>query len=293
MTELTGKVAIVTGGSAGIGLGIAAGLVREGARVVIADIDEVAGKQALAALGENASFWHTDVADQQQLRDLVDHVASTHSRLDIMINNAGIGGANHPRLLDDDRTQSASGNAERVLDDDLSDFHQVMGIDLLGVMAGTREAARVMKDNGGGSVVNISSIGGMNASSGNWAYHVAKSSVIMFTKCAAIDLGEHNIRVNAIAPGNIETDILGRNQGAGVPDEKRAEFTRSIREFIISRQPLKLQGKVEDIAQAVLFFVTDRSRYVTGTLMPVDAGLSAGTPRSAGGIEGLRKQAQG
>lgn len=277
MTELTGKVAIVTGGSAGIGLGIAAGLVREDAHVVIADIDDVAGQQALAALGANASFWHTDVSDQQQLRDLVDHVASAHGRLDIMINNAGIGGANHPRLLDDD----------------LSDFHQVMGIDLLGVMAGTREAARVMKDNGGGSVVNISSIGGMNASSGNWTYHVAKSSVIMFTKCAAIDLGEHNIRVNAIAPGNIETDILGRNQGAGVPDEKRAEFTRSIREFIISRQPLKLQGKVEDIAQAVLFFVTDRSRYVTGTLMPVDAGLSAGTPRSSGGIEGLRKQAQG
>ena len=281
MTELTGKIAIVTGGSKGIGLGIAAGLVREGAKVVLADIDVEAGQQALATLGANASFWHTDVADQQQLRDLVDHVAATHGRLDIMINNAGIGGANHPRLLDDD----------------LSDFHQVMGIDLLGVMAGTREAARVMKDNngggGGGSIVNISSIGGMNASSGNWTYHVAKSSVIMFTKCAAIDLGEHNIRVNAIAPGNIETDILGRNQGTGVPDEKREEFTRSIREFIISRQPLKLQGKVEDIAQAVLFFVSDRSRYVTGTLMPVDAGLSAGTPRSPGGIEALRKQAQG
>jgi NAD(P)-dependent dehydrogenase (short-subunit alcohol dehydrogenase family) len=277
MTELAGKVAIVTGGSAGIGLGVALRLTKEGARVVLADIDEVAGRQAVSALGADTSFWHTDVADQQHLRDLVDHVATTFGRLDIMINNAGIGGANHPRLLDDD----------------LSDFHQVMGIDLLGVMAGTREAARVMKDNGGGSIVNISSIGGMNPSSGNWTYHVAKSSVIMFTKCAAIDLGEHNIRVNAIAPGNIETDILGRNQGAGVADEKRAEFTAAVRQFIISRQPLKLQGHVEDIAQAVLFFVTDRSRYVTGTLLPVDAGLSAGVPRSAGGIEALRKQAEG
>jgi NAD(P)-dependent dehydrogenase (short-subunit alcohol dehydrogenase family) len=279
MTELAGKIAIVTGGSAGIGLGIAAGLVREGAKVVIADINAESGAQAVEALGNNASFWRTDVSDQQQLRDLVDHVGADFGRLDIMINNAGIGGANHPRLLDDD----------------LSDFHQVMGIDLLGVMAGTREAARVMKNNGGGSIVNISSIGGMNASSGNWTYHVAKSSVIMFTKCAALDLGEHNIRVNAIAPGNIETDILGRNQGEGVADDKRAAFTAAVRQYIISRQSLKLQGKVEDIAQAVLFFVTDRSRYVTGTLLPVDAGLSAGTPRSAsaGGIEALKKQTQG
>jgi NAD(P)-dependent dehydrogenase (short-subunit alcohol dehydrogenase family) len=114
----------------------------------------------------------------------------------------------------------------------------------------------------------------------------------MFTKCAAIDLGEYNIRVNAIAPGNIETDILGRNQGIGVPEEKRAEFTASIRDFIISRQPLKKQGKVEDIAEAVLFFVTERSRYITGTLLPVDGGLVAGTPRSSGGIAALKKQAQ-
>jgi NAD(P)-dependent dehydrogenase (short-subunit alcohol dehydrogenase family) len=279
MTELSGKVAIVTGGSSGIGLGVAIGLVREGAKVVIADINGEAGAKAVEALGDQASFWHTDVSDQQQLRNLVDHVAATFGRLDIMINNAGIGGANHPRLHDDD----------------LSDFHQVMGIDLLGVMAGTREASRVMKENGGGSIVNISSIGGMTASSGNWTYHVAKSAVIMFTKCAAIDLGEFNIRVNAIAPGNIETDILGRNQGSGVPDEKRAEFTNAIRQYIISRQALKLQGKVEDIAQAVLFFVTDRSRYVTGTLLPVDAGLSAGNPRSssAGGIEQIRASAKG
>ncbi|SFF96882.1 NAD(P)-dependent dehydrogenase, short-chain alcohol dehydrogenase family [Novosphingobium sp. CF614] len=276
MTELANKVAIVTGGSAGIGFGIAQRLASEGARVVIADINEAAGHQAVAALGANASFWRTDVADQQQLRDLVDHVAADCGRLDIMINNAGIGGANHPRLLDDD----------------LSDFHQVMAIDLLGVMAGTREAARVMQENGGGSIVNISSIGGINASAGNWTYHVAKSSVIMFTKCAAIDLGAMNIRVNAIAPGNIETEILGRSMGANLSPEKQAELAGSLRQFIISRQALKRQGKVEDIAEAVLFFVTDRSRYVTGTLLPVDGGLVAGTARSSGGVEGLRKQAQ-
>jgi len=274
MAELANKVAIVTGGSAGIGLGIAECFAREGATVVIADINEETGGAVAERLGPNAAFHRTDVADQQQLRDLVDRVAADYGRLDIMVNNAGIGGVNHPHLLDDD----------------LADFHQVMAIDLLGVMAGTREAARVMKENGGGSIVNISSIGGINAGSGNWAYHVAKSSVIMFTKCAAIDLGEYNVRVNCIAPGNIETEILARNMGAGVPKEKLAEFTASVRQFLISLQPLKLQGEVEDIAQAALFFVTDRSRYVTGTLLPVDGGLVAGSPRNTGGIKGLREQ---
>jgi NAD(P)-dependent dehydrogenase (short-subunit alcohol dehydrogenase family) len=276
MTELANKVAIVTGGSAGIGLGVATRLAAEGAKVVIADIDETKGPAVAEALGNGASFFKTDVAEQQQLRDLVDYVGKTYGRLDILVNNAGIGGKNHPRLFDDD----------------LSDFQKVMAIDLLGVMAGTREAARLMKDSGGGSVVNISSIGGINASAGNWTYHVAKASVIMFTKCAAIDLGEHNIRVNAIAPGNIETDILGRSMGPDLPAEEQAALTAKIRQFIISKQALKLQGHVEDIAQATLFFVSDRSRYITGTLLPVDAGMVAGTPRTpGGGVDGLRKEA--
>jgi NAD(P)-dependent dehydrogenase (short-subunit alcohol dehydrogenase family) len=275
MNELVGNVAIITGGSGGIGFGIAQRFAQEGAKVLIADIDERAGNEAVAQLGPNSAFKRTDVSDQQQLREAVDFAVATFGGLDIMINNAGIGGARHPRLLDDD----------------LADFHQVMAIDLLGVMAGTREAARYMSEHGGGSIVNISSIGGIVPSAGNWTYHVAKSSVVMFTKCAAIDLGEHNIRVNCIAPGNIETSILGRNMGKDVPPEKQAEFTASVRQFIISRQPLKKQGKVDDIAEATMFFVTDRSRYVTGTLLPVDGGLVAGSPNSkSSGVEALKKE---
>jgi NAD(P)-dependent dehydrogenase (short-subunit alcohol dehydrogenase family) len=274
MAELDGKIAIVTGGSDGIGLGIVERLVKEGAKVVIADINEQAAREVIARLGANAVFKQTDVADQQQLRDVVDFAAATFGGLDIMINNAGIGGARHPRLMDDD----------------LADFHQVMAIDLLGVMAGTREAARYMSEHGGGAIVNISSIGGIIPGAGNWTYHVAKSSVIMFTQCAAIDLGEYNVRVNCIAPGNIETSILGRNMSAGVPVEKQADFTAAVRNFLIERQPLKMQGKVDDIAEAALFFVSDRSRYVTGTLLPVDGGLVAGSPNTkSSGIEGLKK----
>jgi NAD(P)-dependent dehydrogenase (short-subunit alcohol dehydrogenase family) len=275
MAELSNKVAIVTGGSSGIGLGITERLVKEGARVAIADINEEVGREVVARLGDTAVFKKTDVADQQQIRDLIEFTASTFGGLDIMVNNAGIGGARHPRLLDDD----------------LADFQQVMAIDLLGVMAGTREAARYMSSRGGGSIVNISSIGGIVAGPGNWTYHVAKSSVIMFTKCAAIDLGEYNVRVNCIAPGNIETTILTRNMSVGVPEENRDEYMAEVRKFIISRQPLQKQGKVDDIAEAVLFFVSDRSRYVTGTLLPVDGGLVSGPPPAqSSALQELKKK---
>jgi NAD(P)-dependent dehydrogenase (short-subunit alcohol dehydrogenase family) len=276
MTELSGKVAIVTGGSAGIGLGVAAKLVKEGARVVLADINGDAGHEAAEALGSTASFRKVDVSDQRQLRDLVDFASSSLGRLDIMVNNAGIGGARHPRLLDDD----------------FADFQHVMGIDLLGVMAGTREAARVMSANGGGSIINISSIGGITPAPGNWTYHVAKSSVIMFTKCAAIDLGEYNVRVNAIAPGNIETSILGRSMASDMPEERRDAFMASVRKFIMSRQPLQLQGHVNDIAEAAFFFAGERSRYVTGTLLPVDGGMTAGAPPAgAGQLKQMKEEA--
>jgi NAD(P)-dependent dehydrogenase (short-subunit alcohol dehydrogenase family) len=265
MGELNGKVGIVTGGSSGIGFGIATKLSLEGAQLVIADVNEERGKAAAESLGNGAVFHKVDVSDQQQLRDVVDYTVDKFGALNIMVNNAGIGGARHPRLLDED----------------FADFHQVLGIDLLGVMAGTREAARAMaKAGNGGSIVNISSIGGMTAGPGNWAYAVAKASVIHFTKASAIDLGEYFIRVNAISPGNIETGILEENMAKGVPAEHVAEYMVKVRGFIQGRQPLKKQGHVNDIAEAALFYLSDRSHYITGTTMPVDGGLVAGSPPS-------------
>jgi NAD(P)-dependent dehydrogenase (short-subunit alcohol dehydrogenase family) len=182
--DLTGKVAIVTGGASGIGRSAAERLLAEGARVVIADVDQKRGDALAASCGPSAAFRQTDVSDQAQVRKLIDFAVDTFGGLHIMLNNAGIAGARHPRLVDDD----------------LADFQRVMGVNLLGVMAGTREAARHMAKNGGGSIINISSVGGIQPAPGNWTYHLSKSSVAMFTKCAAIDLGEYAVRVNCIAP---------------------------------------------------------------------------------------------
>jgi NAD(P)-dependent dehydrogenase (short-subunit alcohol dehydrogenase family) len=271
--ELDGRVTAVTGGSSGIGFGVARRFLAEGAKVVIADIDEERGREAALSLGPNAAFARTDVSDPGQVKALISFAVDTYGGLDVMVNNAGIGGARHPSLLDDD----------------FADFHKVMAINLLGVMTGTREAARHMATKGGGSIISISSIGGVQAAPSQWAYHTSKAAVIMFSKSAAIDLGRFGIRVNCIAPGNIETPILEQTMVSHLPEEERSEAMSRIRAFIIAKQPLPLQGSIEDLAEAVLFLASDRSRYVTGTLLPVDGGLLAGAPPRSGGIEDLRK----
>lgn len=270
--ELNGKVAVVTGGSSGIGLGAAQRFLAEGARVVVADINREQGEAAIAELGEDAVFRQTDVGDPDQVISLVAFAVERFGGLHVMFNNAGISGVRHPTLFDDD----------------FVDFHRVMDVNLLGVMVGTREAARHMATAGGGSVINISSIGGINAAASLWAYHLSKSGVIMFTKAAAVGLGQHHVRVNCIAPGNIQTPILEQTMVAHLPEEERAETMRRIREYIVSQQPLPRQGTTDDIAEAALYFASDRSSYVTGTILPVDGGLVAGNPARTGGIDRLR-----
>jgi len=273
--ELAGKIAIVTGAASGIGRGVAEKFLAEGAQVVLADVNAEQGEAVAAEAGSNARFKQTDVSDQDQVRELVSFAVETFGGLHVMFNNAGISGARHPRLLDDD----------------LVDFHKVTGVNLLGVMAGTREAARHMSTNGGGSIINISSIGGIQAAPGLFSYHTSKVGVIFFTKCAAVDVGEYGIRVNCIAPGNIETPILGSVMAANMPEDEKAELMKKIREFILARQAIKRQGTTSDIAEAALFLASDRSSYITGTLLPVDGGMTAGQVATAGAFEELRKNA--
>ncbi|HWS46469.1 MAG TPA: SDR family oxidoreductase [Acidimicrobiia bacterium] len=270
--ELDGKVAVVTGGSSGIGLGSARRFLTEGARVVIADIDRERGEEVVKELGPDAAFSHTDVSEPAQVAELVAFAVKRFGGLHVMFNNAGVSGARHPSLLDDD----------------LADFYEVMGVNLLGVMTGTREAARHMSAHGGGSIINTSSVGGMQTSTSLWTYHMSKASVIMFSRCAAVDLGKYAIRVNCIAPGNIETPILEQAIASRVPEEERTELMQKIRSYILSRQPLQQQGTTDDIAEAALYFASDRSKYVTGTLLPVDGGMVAGNPAAHGGLERLR-----
>jgi NAD(P)-dependent dehydrogenase (short-subunit alcohol dehydrogenase family) len=267
--ELEGKVAIVTGGASGIGRGTVEKFVAEGAKVVIADVDRERGELLAAGYGADALYRRTDVTDSVDVRGVVAFAVENFGGLHVMMNNAGVSGIHHPHLLDED----------------FADFDRVMAIDLLGVMLGTREAARHMARSGGGSIINISSIGGMRAVGGPWAYHAAKAAVIAFSQTAAVDLGEHGIRVNCVAPANIETEILGAMLGKGMTEDEQAEFMKRVRASILAIQPIKRQGTTNDVAEAALFFASDRSSYVTGTLMPVDAGIVAGSPARNPGFD--------
>ncbi len=257
--ELAGKVAIVTGGASGIGRGIVERFLDEGARVVIADVQTELGTDLAANAGEDAIFRQTDVGDQEQVGHVVAAAIETFGGLHVMVNNAG----------------RSSPLRKGLFDEDFAEFDNVMRVNLLGVMAGTRDAARHMAEHGGGSIVNMASIGGVLAGGGVPAYRASKAAVIHFTKSAAIELAAYEVRVNCIAPGNIPTPLL---QSAAT-DEDRAgleKFEARIRQQMRDDRPLKREGTAGDVAEAVLYFATDRSRYVTGTVLPVDGGTVAG-----------------
>jgi NAD(P)-dependent dehydrogenase (short-subunit alcohol dehydrogenase family) len=259
VNELAGKVAIVTGGASGIGRGMVERFVAEGARVVIADVETDRGEALAATLGPDVLFRRTDVSDPEQVGALVATAVEKFGGLHIMVNNAGVSGTMHRRFLDDD----------------LADFHRVMAVNVLGVMAGTRDAARHMAASGGGSIINVTSIGGIQAGGGVMTYRASKAAVIQFTKSAAIELAYYEVRVNAIAPGNIPTPILAKSV-ANMDQEEIERYEAAIRETMRADRPLKREGTPEDIAEAALYFAGERSRYVTGTVLPVDGGTVAG-----------------
>jgi NAD(P)-dependent dehydrogenase (short-subunit alcohol dehydrogenase family) len=259
VNELAGKVAVVTGGASGIGAGIVERFLAEGARVVIADIERDRGEDFAATLGADAVFRLTDVSDPDQVGALVAAAVETFGALDVMVNNAGVSSKMHRSFLDDD----------------LADFQRVMAVNVLGVMAGTRDAARQMATSGGGSIVNMSSIGGIQAGGGVMTYRASKAAVIMFTKSAAIELAHYEVRVNAIAPGNIPTPLL-KTTTSDKSAEELARFEHAIREQMRADRPLKREGTTADIAEAALYLASDRARYVTGTVLPVDGGTVAG-----------------
>ncbi|WP_205623052.1 SDR family NAD(P)-dependent oxidoreductase [Sciscionella marina] len=254
--ELSGRVAVVTGGAAGLGRAMVDRFAGEGAKVVIADLDQ---ERVAAASDGQVVFRRVDVADSGQVRDLVEFAIAEFGRLDVFVNNAGIGGPMHASFLDDD----------------LADFQRIVQVDLYGVMVGTQHAARWMARHGGGSIVNVASIAGVQAGCSQMVYRAVKAGVIQFSKSAAIDLGAHQVRVNCIAPGGIRTDILSSTTAHHRDGDSMAEKLREVMKEI---RPLDREGAAADIAEAALYLAGDRSRYVTGTVLPVDGGMSAGYP---------------
>jgi NAD(P)-dependent dehydrogenase (short-subunit alcohol dehydrogenase family) len=245
MGELAGKVAVVTGGAAGLGRAMVERFAAEGAKVVIADVDAAAGEALASALGDATAFQSTDVSDADQVQALVDTTVERFGGLHVMVNNAGVG----------------SGMV-RFLHDDLTDFRRVMDIDVLGVLLGSQRAARHMKEHGGGSIVNVSSTAGLDAGAALVTYRAAKAAVIHASRSIALDVAGYGIRVNCLVPGQIRTAMTTYDMDA-------------VRELT---QPLAREGLPEDVAEAALFLASDRSAQITGIVLPVDGGTTAGPP---------------
>jgi NAD(P)-dependent dehydrogenase (short-subunit alcohol dehydrogenase family) len=244
--ELAGKVAIVTGAAGALGRATVEIFVEEGAEVVIADVNAERGEALAAQLGPAAAFKETDVADADAVQALVDFTVERYGGLHVMCNNAGI-----------------PSSRRRFLDDRLDDFGRVMGVNLFGVMVGSQRAARHMAEHGGGSIINTTSIGGINAGAGLMSYRASKAAVIHFTRSIAIDLAEHGIRANCIAPAHIPTEI-------------NASYDQT--RIIQLMQPLQRQGSPVDVANAALFLAGERSAQITGIVLPVDGGTTTGPP---------------
>ena len=257
--ELSGKIAVVTGGASGIGAAIVQRFVASGAKVVFGDILDEVGQRLADRLGAAAVFRHADVADSGQLAELVTSAVDTFGRLDVMVNNAAVSGTFHPWFFDDD----------------FADFDKIVAVNMLAVMRGTQLAGRQMATMGGGSIINLSSIGGIQAGAAVMTYRATKAAVVHFTKCAAIDMSSFGIRVNCLAPGSIPTPLLS-SAAAVMGAERAAKFEAVIRQQMREDRPLPRDGAPEDAAEAALYLACDRSRYMTGTVITVDGGTIAG-----------------
>lgn len=243
---LTGKTAIVTGGSRGIGRAVSLLLAREGANVAIVYAGNTAAaeetKQQAEALGAAAAVFQCDVADEQAVTDMVKAVKTQFGSVDILVNNAGI---------------TRDGLLMRMKE---VDWQAVLDTNLTGVYHCTKAVSKLMMKQRHGAVINLSSVVGETGNAGQANYAAAKAGIIGFTKAVAKELASRNIRVNAVAPGYVETDMT-----AGLPDSAKEDMLRSI--------PLGRPATADDVAQAVLFLASDQACYITGQVLNVDGGM--------------------
>ena len=251
--RLKDKVALITGGAAGIGKATAEVFVEQGAAVCICDVNEKAGLETAGDL--DCTFSNVNVSDRGAVQNWVDEVAGQFGGIDILINNAGI-------LRDAQLVKVKDGELIKQMTED--DFDAVVSINLKGVFNGTQAVAPYMIRQRSGSIVNASSVVGLDGNSGQTNYVGAKAGVVGMTKVWARELGRHGIRVNAVAPGLIKTKML-----ESMPEKILDELKR--------HQPLGRFGRPQEVANAYLFLASDEASYISGAVLRVDGALVVGT----------------
>ena len=251
--RLEGRVAVITGAASGIGRATAVIFAREGAKLVIADVNEEGLSETLKRVkeeGGDAVIKIVDVAVEKDVRNLIEFAVDTYSQIDILCNNAGI-----------------SGGLSKLEDQDGDEWRTVLGVNVLGAVFGIKYAARHMQDRRYGAIVNTASVAGIRSGAGGNAYSASKAAIINLTQTAACDLGGYNVRVNAVCPGLIETGmtkpVFDYARGKGKEDK------------LGYRCELRRYGEPEEVARAILFLASDEASYVTGQALPVDGGNTA------------------
>ncbi|MEM7325039.1 MAG: glucose 1-dehydrogenase [Actinomycetota bacterium] len=253
MGQLDGKVAVVTGGASGIGAGTVRRFVAEGAKVLIADLDEDGGATLADELGDAGAFLRVDVSREDQVAAMIAEATDLFGRLDCLFNNAGFGGALGP-----------------IASTTVEDYDLTMDVLVKSVFLGIKHAAPVMTAQGSGSIINTASVAGLRAGYAPHLYSVAKCAVLHLTRTVALELGENNVRVNAICPGFIATPLA-----AGHPDADETRIQK-MRDASARAQVLGRVGEASDIANMALFLASDESQWITGQEFVVDGGVDAG-----------------
>jgi 3-oxoacyl-[acyl-carrier protein] reductase len=249
------KVVLVTGGAAGIGKATALRFAEEGAQVVICDVNENTGAELASQLGPRASFYKVNVTSRADVQAWIDAVVAKYGRIDVIVNNAGI--LRDGQLIKFKEGQLLGQMAE-------ADFDQVIAVNLKGVFNCTQAVAPIMARQGSGVILNATSIVGLDGNFGQTNYVATKSGVIGMTKVWSRELGRFGIRVNAVAPGFIATEMV-----TAMPEK--------ILDGMKARTPLSRLGEPRDIANAYLFLASDDASFITGETLRVDGGIVVGT----------------
>jgi 3-oxoacyl-[acyl-carrier protein] reductase len=253
--RLKDRVALITGGAAGIGKATALRFAGEGAQVVICDVNAELGKETVEELGPQANFYRVNVADRQEVQEWIEAVVEKYGRIDILINNAGV-------LRDGLLVKVKDGELVKQMPEE--HFDLVIAVNLKGIFNCTQAVAPVMIRQKSGVILNATSVVGLDGNFGQTNYVASKAGVIGMTKVWARELGRSNIRVNAVAPGFIATEMV-----AAMPEK--------ILQGMRARTPLGRLGQPSDIADTYLFLASDEASFITGATLRVDGGIVVGT----------------